>query len=197
MTNIHEHNFALSRNDKESLTKQKAKALWLFGLSGSGKSTISNELELLFYNKQKIVARLDGDNLRSGINRDLGFSEEDRKKNLERVAYIAKLFLENGISVLCSFITPLASQREEIREILKDDVIFILINTTIDECKRRDPKGLYKKALSGEIKNFTGIDSKFEGAAEAGFTIDTSKKSAKDCALEIYNFYSELQTLEL
>ena len=189
INNIHKHNFEITRNFKEDFLKSKGSILWLSGLSGSGKSTIANELEKLFFKNKFFSTIIDGDTVRSGLCSNLGFSQEDRKENLRRVAEVAKLFTENGIVTICCFISPLSSQREMIKGICGDDFKLIYIKTDLKACEERDPKGLYKKARNGEIKNFTGIDSPYEVPNTPDLVLDSAKHSPKDSAQIIFDFY--------
>jgi adenylylsulfate kinase len=155
-----------SHIDKEQRAKQKNQKpciIWFTGLSGSGKSTLANALELKLYEMGVHTYLLDGDNVRHGLNRDLGFSEVDRVENIRRIGEVAKLFVESGTIVLSAFISPFKSDREIARSLVeKDEFIEVFVDTPLDVCENRDPKGLYKKARDGEIKNFTGIDSPYE-----------------------------------
>lgn len=169
--NIIEHDFKIDSDSYQKKNGHKAKVFWFIGLSGSGKSTIADHVCHKMFNSHAIRI-LDGDSVRLGLNSDLGFSERDRSENLRRVAETAKLFCETGFIVLVSFITPLKEQREMIKSILGEQVEFIYVDTPLEECEKRDPKGVYKKARSGEIKNFTGIDGKFEPATEAKLIIN-------------------------
>lgn len=183
MENVIKHHFTLSRSDKEALNGHKGCVLWLTGLSGSGKSTIANKLELALYKKRMQTVVLDGDTIRTGISSDLTFSQADRKENLRRVSEMAKLLAHNGNIVVCCFISPLRSQRELAKKILKEDFLEVYIKADLTVCEARDPKGLYKRARAGEIKNFTGIDSTYEEPAAADLVIE-SDKSDVDSAVE-------------
>ena len=189
--NTTKHNFSLTRANKEKTHETPGRVIWLTGLSGSGKSTIANELEKLAFSDNKVVKTLDGDNFRLKLCKDLGFSQEDRLENLRRVSEVAKLFVENGTLTICSFISPLISQREMIKEILADDLILIHIDTDLETCKSRDPKGLYKKAIKGEIKDFTGVSSPYETPNNPNLTINTTTMSAEEAAQKIYIYYLE------
>lgn len=168
--NITEHNFKIDSESYHKKNGYKAKVFWFVGLSGSGKSSIADEVCHQLFNSHSIKI-LDGDSVRLGLNSDLGFSVRDRSENLRRVAEVTKLFCETGVITLASFITPLKEQRSMIKSILGDLIDFIYVDTPLEECEKRDPKGLYKKARAGEIKNFTGIDGKFEPANEANLII--------------------------
>lgn len=183
--NISWHPGLITREDREKILKQKGLVLWFYGLSGSGKSTIAVELEKELTKKGKLVYRLDGDNIRHGLNTDLGFSLKDRAENLRRIAEVAKLLADCGIIVLCSFITPLKSYREMIRKILGDDLKFIFVKTSLKECIKRDPKNLYQKAMNGEIGDFTGISAPFEEDDKNALEINTEKSELTDCVKSI------------
>ena len=160
--NLLPHKHFVDANLRRKLTKQKPILIWLSGLSGSGKSTIANELEKKLYENKYLSYLLDGDNIRVGLNKDLGFSPEDRKENIRRISEVAKLFADSGKVVMTAFISPYKDDRNEARKLIGEDFIEIFVNTPIDECIQRDPKGLYHKALNGEIKGFTGIDAPYE-----------------------------------
>ena len=165
----------ITKSDREKIKNQKGCVIWLTGLSGSGKSTIANELEYQL-NKMKFhTYLLDGDNIRSGLNSDLGFSDEDRKENIRRISEVAKLFLDAGIITITSFISPFIEDRENAKKIIGKDFIEVFVDTPVEECIKRDPKGLYKKALNGEIKEFTGITSPYEKPENPNIYINTVK----------------------
>ena len=166
----------LSREAKENLLNQRAIVVWMTGLSGSGKSTIARGLEQALHSEGILSKLLDGDNLRTGLNKNLGFSEDDRLENIRRVAETAKLFLESGIVVICSFVSPTKEIRGNAEDIIgSDDFLEIYVEASFEECAKRDVKGLYKKALNGEIKNFTGLDAPFEAPNGPYVRIDTEK----------------------
>ena len=179
---------SLGRVDKENLLKQKAVAFWMVGLSGSGKSTLATALEKVLYEKGHLTMLLDGDNLRTGINNNLGFSEEDRIENIRRAAETAKLFVQSGIVTICSFISPTESIRQMAKKIIGDDCLEVFINAPLEVCEQRDVKGLYKKARNGEIKNFTGIDSPFEAPKSPALEIRTDQKSLEECLSDLVDF---------
>ena len=160
--NIHKYSFSVTRENREAISGHKAMVLWFTGLSASGKSTIANNVEKELNKKQYNSYILDGDNVRSGLNKDLGFSPADRNENIRRIIEVSKLFVDSGKIVLCSFISPYRNDREMAREILGEHFVEIFVNTPIEECIKRDPKGLYKMAISGEIKNFTGVIAPYE-----------------------------------
>ncbi|MDB5284666.1 MAG: cysC [Bacteroidota bacterium] len=179
----------LTREDKEKLLKQKAKVLWFTGLSGSGKSTIAKGLEKTLHEKGFLVMVLDGDNVRAGINNNLGFSDEDRKENIRRIAEVSKLFLQCGVVTICSFVSPTAEIRKMAGEIIgKEDFVEIYVNASLEECEKRDVKGLYAKARKGEIKDFTGISAPFEAPINPDLEIVTEKKTVEESVNEVVNF---------
>jgi len=164
----------VSRSEKESRLRQHAKVLWLYGLSGSGKSTLATGLERRLAADGFTTHLLDGDNVRSGLNGDLGFSDEDRAENIRRVAEVARLFVQAGIVVICSFITPTRALRDLARRIVgADDFFEIHVDASLEACARRDPKGLYAKADRGEIRQFTGRDAPFEPPVRADLVVNT------------------------
>jgi len=171
----------LSLEDKEKLLNQKPIVVWLVGLSGSGKSTLARGLENALHEKGYLTQLLDGDNLRSGINNNLTFTEEDRVENIRRAAEVSKLFANCGIITICSLISPTKQIREMARKIIGDYYFEVFINCPIDVCEARDVKGLYKRARAGEIKNFTGIDSPFEAPSDPELEIKTDIHSIEHC----------------
>lgn len=176
----------LQQSDKEVLNKHKGIVLWMFGLSGSGKSTIAKALENELFAKGIHTKLLDGDNLRAGINNNLSFSIEDRTENIRRAAEISKLFMENGDVVICSLVSPTKEIRAQAKSIIGvKGYKEVYINASFDVCAQRDVKGLYKKALAGEIKNFTGLDSPFEGADHPFVEIKTDEKALETCKNEL------------
>jgi adenylylsulfate kinase len=167
----------LNRQDKETLLKQRAVVVWMAGLSGSGKSTLAKGLERALHAQGFLTELLDGDNLRSGINNNLGFSEADRLENIRRSAETARLFLQAGVVTICSFISPTEEVRQLARHIIgADDFFEVYVNAPFAVCADRDVKGLYKKALNGEIKNFTGLDAPFEAPAHPALEIRTDEE---------------------
>lgn len=171
----------LSRSDKKELLKQHSVMIWFTGLSGSGKSTIAIALERELQKRGLLCRILDGDNIRSGINNNLGFSAEDRIENIRRIAEIGKLFVDTGIITIAAFISPNNDIREMAANIIgKEDFMEIYVSTPIEECERRDVKGLYAKARKGEIKNFTGISAPFEAPQHPALSLDTSKLSVEE-----------------
>ncbi len=181
MQNIHPTDIYLTRTDKEQYLKQNAKVIWITGLSGSGKSTLACGLEKALAERGFFTQVLDGDNIRSGINKNLGFSAEDRTENIRRIAEVNKLFVNCGIITLNAFVSPTNDIREMAKEIVgEDDFIEIFVDAKFDTCAQRDPKGLYKKAIAGEIKNFTGLDAPFDRPTDADVTINTDELSIEE-----------------
>lgn len=178
----------LDRAHKEALLKQRGIVIWMTGLSGSGKTTIAKGLETQLHKNGFLTKLLDGDNVRTGINNNLGFSDEDRTENIRRIAEVAKLFLDTGIVTICSFVSPTKTIRANARDIIgADHFLEVFVNTSLEVCERRDVKGLYQKARSGEIKNFTGIDAPFE-APDSNFTeILTENRSVEQSVNDLYN----------
>jgi adenylylsulfate kinase len=190
--NIHRHEYKVSQEDRLSLLNQKPIVLWFTGLSGSGKSTISNLLEETLFSKKKLTYTLDGDNIRFGLNKNLSFSDEDRKENIRRIAEVSKLFLDSGVIVLCSFISPFIEDRAMARDIIgTSNFVEIYVKTSIEICEQRDPKGLYKKVRSGDIKLFTGIYSPYESPINPQIEIDTSLETPEMAVEKILNYLQE------
>lgn len=182
MNNIHPvFDRIKDRTAKEIYLKQKAKVIWFTGLSGSGKTTLASMLEKRFFELNYFCQILDGDNVRSGINKNLKFTEEDRMENIRRIAEVSKLFMNCGIILICAFISPTREMREMAKEIIgEDDFLEIFVDTPIEICEQRDPKGLYKKARAGEIKNFTGISSPFEVPDKPFLVVDNTNPNMND-----------------
>lgn len=179
----------LGRDYKEKLLKQKGTVIWMTGLSGSGKTTLAIGLEKLLYEKGYLVEVMDGDNARSGINSNLGFSDEDRKENIRRIAEISKLFVNCGIITINSFVSPSDALRNMAKQIIGEkDFHLVYINTPLAICETRDPKGLYAKARRGEIKNFTGISAPFEAPAKADLEIKAGEHSYEHCLKQLADF---------
>tara|TARA_R100000027_G_scaffold67731_1_gene68249 strand:- start:3220 stop:3828 length:609 start_codon:yes stop_codon:yes gene_type:complete len=174
----------LGRGDKEKLLGQKSLVVWLYGLSGSGKSTVANLVERALHAEGFMTQILDGDNIRSGLNQNLGFSDEDRLENIRRISEVARLFKDAGVVTIASFITPKRELREMAREIVgEDDFLEVYVKASFAECARRDVKGLYAKAAQGGVKQFTGKDSGFEEpVGDRALVLDTESESAEDSA---------------
>tara|TARA_Y100000588_G_scaffold65221_1_gene65091 strand:+ start:6817 stop:7446 length:630 start_codon:yes stop_codon:yes gene_type:complete len=187
------HNSTVTQKDRFELKQQKPVVLWFTGLSGSGKSTVANAVEskLLFLGKHSYL--LDGDNVRHGLNKDLGFSDGERVENIRRISEVAKLFVDSGTIVLTAFISPFIADREQARSLLlPGQFLEVFIDTPLSICEQRDPKGLYKKARAGEIKHFTGIDSIYETPLNADIHIETEEQSIEACAEAVVNQLIEL-----
>ena len=187
MENIHPiFDSILQRKDKEVLLKQKSVVLWMVGLSGSGKSTLAKNIERSLYQQGHLTQLLDGDNLRTGINNNLTFSESDRIENVRRAAEVAKLFLNGGIITICSFISPTQNIRSLARQIIGQvDFFEVYVNSPVEVCEARDVKGLYKKARNGEIPNFTGINAPFEPPTEPFIEVRTDLYDLQVCTDQI------------
>lgn len=179
-TNVHWHDGDVTREDRQKLLKQKGATLWFTGLSGSGKSTVAVALEKALIEKGHLCYRLDGDNVRLGINKNLGFSAEDRAENIRRIGEISKLFVDTGVIVLSSFVSPYRADRDLVRELHDQsemDFLEIFVDVPLSVAEERDPKGLYKKARAGEIKNFTGIDDPYEAPEKPEVVLNSHEMS--------------------
>lgn len=191
-SNVHWQALDVNKKARAALKSQRPAVLWFTGLSGSGKSTIANQLEQHLHSLGKHTYILDGDNVRHGLNRDLGFTAEDRVENIRRVGEVAKLMAEAGLIVLVSFISPFQAERQLARDLFEDgEFIEVFVDTPIEECIKRDPKGLYAKALSGEIKNFTGVDSPYEKPEKPEIHLKTSGRSTDELAGEVEKYLGE------
>lgn len=179
----------LQREDREQRLGQRAKVLWFTGLSGSGKSTIAQQLEQMLFAEGYFPQVLDGDNIRSGINVNLGFSEEDRQENIRRIAEVSKLYLQSGLITIVSFISPTAAMRDLAKSIVGEaDFLEIFINTPLEVCEQRDVKGLYAKARQGLIKGFTGIDSPYDPPTNPDLEVRTAEMSIAEAAQKVFTF---------
>ena len=182
-TNVHWHGGEINRPERAQLLGHGGATLWFTGLSGSGKSTIAVALEQALYQRGVLVYRLDGDNIRLGINKNLGFSAEDRAENIRRVGEVSKLFVDGGVIVLSSFISPYLVDRQIVRELHEADnmaFIEVFVDCSLEAAEERDPKGLYKKARAGEIKNFTGIDDPYEAPEAPEVHLHTDQQSLEE-----------------
>ncbi|WP_044366955.1 adenylyl-sulfate kinase [Vibrio fluvialis] len=180
------HNMTVTHQDRIALKQQKPVVLWFTGLSGSGKSTVANAVESRLMALGKHSYLLDGDNVRHGLNKDLGFSDGDRVENIRRIGEVAKLFVDSGMIVLTAFISPFTADRRQVRDLLYDgQFLEVFIDTPLAVCEQRDPKGLYKKARAGEIKHFTGIDSDYQAPMNAEIHIETANQSVAQCAEQV------------
>ena len=183
------HEQAITKNDRALLKKQKPCLLWYTGLSGSGKSTVANAVDTLLFKRGCHSYLLDGDNVRHGLNGDLGFSDQDRIENIRRISHVAKLFIDSGLIVSTAFISPFAADRAMAAEMLAaGEFIEVYIDTPIAVCEQRDPKGLYKKARAGEIKDFTGIDSTYDIPQKPTIHVKTAENSVLQCAEQIIDY---------
>jgi adenylylsulfate kinase len=188
-TNVTWHEGSVSREERQKLLNQKGVTVWMTGLSASGKSTIAVILEQMLLHRKKHAYRLDGDNIRMGLNKNLGFSAEDRAENIRRIGEVAKLFNDAGVIAITSFISPYKKDRDAVRALNKPgEFIEVYVNVSLAAAEKRDPKGLYKKARAGQIKGFTGIDDPYEAPEKAEIVIDTETMSAADAAQNIYNY---------
>ena len=187
--NIIKHSYSVNLDSRKKLKQHQAILLWFTGLSGSGKSTIANSVEQELHKNKVHTYTLDGDNIRKGLNSDLSFSPKDRKENIRRIAETAHLMIDAGLVVLAAFVSPYRNDRDHIRNIVGDDnMVEIYINTSIEECERRDVKGLYKKARKGEIKNMTGISAPYESPLHTDIQINTEEVTVVDATKQIINF---------
>lgn len=186
--NLTWHEANVTRDHRETLLNQKSKLLWFTGLSGSGKSTVANSLDRRLNEMGRVTYLLDGDNIRLGINSDLGFSIEDRSENIRRIGEIGKLFVDAGLITLACFISPLKVDRERVRKALGEDFIEIFVDCPLEECEKRDPKNLYKKARLGEIKEFTGITSPYEKPENAEIVVNTKEQTIDQCVGKILEY---------
>ena len=189
-TNIHPiFGDLLQRQDKEALLKQNSAVFWMTGLSGSGKSTVAKGVEKVLHEKGFLNQVLDGDNIRSGINNNLGFSEEDRAENIRRIAEVSKLFVDCGIITINSFVSPTLMIRQQAEKIIgKENFYEIYINAPFEVCEERDVKGLYAKARKGEIKNFTGLDAPFEPPIKPALEVKTFSEPVEESIQKVVDF---------
>lgn len=190
--NITLHNYKITKQDRRRLNKHNSFLIWVTGLSGSGKSTITNELEFALHGAGIKTYVLDGDNIRHGINQNLTFTPEDRSENIRRIAEISKLFIDAGVVVIGAFISPYKKDRSIIKDIVnQENFVEVYVNTSVEECERRDVKGLYKKARLGEIKNFTGISAPYEAPENPDIEIKTESECIDAGVLKIINHIEE------
>jgi len=190
-TNIHWHQGDLTREERWGALGARGATVWFTGLSGSGKSTIASAVEQVLVNRGVNAYRLDGDNVRHGLNKNLGFSAEDRAENIRRIGEVAKLFADAGALALTSFISPYVRDRDLCRQMHEQSglpFVEVFVDTPLEECEKRDPKGLYKKARAGEIKGFTGIDDPYEAPPRAELVVKTEGRPIEDCVQEVLSF---------
>lgn len=191
-TDIVWHKYEVNKQTRAARLGQQPRVLWLTGLSGSGKSTLANLLEKKLFEQGKHTYLLDGDNVRHGLCGDLGFSDKDRIENIRRISEVAKLFVDAGTMVLTAFISPFQTDRDFCRKLLNDgEFIEVFVDTPLEVCEQRDPKGLYKKARNGEIKHFTGIDSTYEAPSAPEVHLTYREESAEDTAERLYHLLVE------
>jgi adenylylsulfate kinase len=193
-TNVHWHEGDITTEDRNKLLKQKGCTLWFTGLSGSGKSTVAVALEGVLHDMGHLCYRLDGDNVRMGINKNLGFSAEDRAENIRRIGEVAKLFVATGVIALSSFVSPYREDRDNVRKLHEAsdmDFIEVFVDVPLDVAEERDPKGLYKKARAGEIKNFTGIDDPYEAPENPEVVLNSHEMSLEEEVLVLLDLLRE------
>jgi len=196
-TNITWHAGHITRADRERVLGQRGATIWLTGLSGSGKSTIAVAAEKVLLQRGRAAYVLDGDNVRHGLNKNLGFSPEDRTENIRRIGEVAKLFTEAGVIAVTSFISPYRADRDAVREIMESgDFVEVLVDASVETCESRDVKGLYKKARAGEIPEFTGISAPYEAPEKAELVLDTNTQSVEESVGSLIGYLEEKGYLE-
>ena len=190
-SNLHFHGATISTKDKVIKNNHRPAVLWFTGLSGSGKSTLANAVEYLLFQRGYQTHTLDGDNIRMGLNSDLGFSPEDRTENIRRISEVANLMRESGTIVCTAFISPYRKSRQSARDIIGKDFIEVYVKAPLETCEDRDPKGLYKKARSGEIPNFTGVSAPYENPENPEVVVETHESKIDDCAEQIIKYLED------
>ncbi|MGP4079421.1 adenylyl-sulfate kinase [Pseudalkalibacillus sp. R45] len=186
------HEAAVSKHDRRHLNKQTSSIIWFTGLSGSGKSTLANAVDWKLHEQGLRSYVLDGDNIRHGLNKGLGFSVEDRQENIRRIGEVAKLFVDSGQFAITAFISPFQADRDRVREMVEsDEFIEVYVKCPLDECETRDPKGLYEKARKGEIPEFTGVSSPYEEPEAPELVIETNRFSVEECADQVIGYLKE------
>ncbi|MCI1576851.1 MAG: adenylyl-sulfate kinase [Weizmannia coagulans] len=196
-TNITWHETQIKKEDRRRLNGHSSAVLWFTGLSGAGKSTLSVAVEQELHGRGIRTYILDGDNIRHGLNKNLGFSPEDRKENIRRIGEVSKLFVDAGVMVLTAFISPYRADRDMVRELVEDnEFVEIYVNCPLEECEQRDPKGLYKKARNGEIQNFTGIDAPYEAPEHPELVVETDKQPLEQAVEQVIRFLEEKGYIE-
>lgn len=192
-TNVIWHEHHVKRGDRETLLKQKGILMWFTGLSASGKSTVANEVSYQLFKSGKLTYVLDGDNIRHGLNKNLGFSPEDREENIRRISEVGKLFVDAGVITMTAFISPYRKDRDFARDLVGEGrFIEIFVKASIDTCEKRDPKGFYKKAKSGEIKEFTGISAPYEEPLNPEITLDADTMSIEEEVNAVLNYLNKV-----
>jgi adenylylsulfate kinase len=194
---LYKYDYQIGREERAALLSQKPAVIWLTGLSGSGKSTIANALATRLYANGNLSYVLDGDNIRSGLNKDLGFGDDARRENIRRISEVAKLMSDAGLIVITAFISPFIEERTRAREIIGPTFCEIYVDADLEECELRDPKGLYKRARAGEIPNFTGIDSPYEPPISPELVLKTGESSLEECVDQIINYISKINWINL
>lgn len=190
--NIKWHATAVTRADREQLNKHRGALLWFTGLSGAGKSTIANAVDHYLFSKNVHTYLLDGDNVRHGLNSNLGFSAEDRQENIRRIGEVSKLMVDAGLVVSSAFVSPYQRDRNAIRALFEqNEFVEVFVNASIATCEARDPKGLYEKARRGEIKNFTGIDDPYEAPINPEITLDSDNKGVEELAFQVTDYLTQ------
>lgn len=193
-SNIVWHEASISKEARRVKNGHESFILWFTGLSASGKSSVANAVAAKLFEQQKQAYVLDGDNIRHGLNNDLGFDEASRKENIRRIGEVAKLFVDSGQIVLTAFISPYQADRDSVRELVETgEFIEVYVRCSLEECERRDPKGLYKKARNAEIPNFTGISAPYEEPTNAEFIVDSEQYTIEECADQLISFLKEKQ----
>jgi adenylylsulfate kinase len=197
-TNVTWHDHRVSSEDRKKLKGHRGAILWFTGLSACGKSTIANTVDHMLHERGKHTYLLDGDNIRMGLNKNLGFSAEDRAENIRRIGEVAKLFADAGMITLTAFISPYKVDRDAVRTLMKDgEFVEVYVNASLETCEARDPKGLYKKARAGEIKGFTGIDDPYEAPENAELVLDSDSKGIDELAAEVVDYLDSKGYLSL
>jgi adenylylsulfate kinase len=188
-TNVTWHEATITREDREKLLRQKGCVIWFTGLSGSGKSTLAHEVENMLHQRGHLTCVLDGDNIRHGLNKNLGFSPEDREENIRRIGEVAKLFADAGVIAMTAFISPYRADRDNARALLDEgQFVEVFADCALEVCEERDSKGLYKRARAGEIKEFTGISAPYEAPSNPEVAVDTGKQSLVESAQAVVDF---------
>lgn len=191
-TNITWHNAKVNKEDRRRMNGHKSAVLWFTGLSGAGKSTLAVEVEKRLHQRGIHSYILDGDNMRHGMNKNLGFSPEDRKENIRRIGEVSKLFVDAGAVVLSAFISPYQEDRDDVRALLEDgEFIEVYVKCSVEECENRDPKGLYEKARQGEIKNFTGISAPYEAPKDPELVVETDQQTLEESVQQVIKFLED------
>ena len=191
-TNITWHQSEIDQAAREELLKQKGCVIWFTGLSGSGKSTIANQVAVRLHQSGRITYVLDGDNIRHGLNKNLGFSPEDRQENIRRIGEVAKLFADAGLITTTAFISPYRQDRDAVRDIMSPDrFVEVFVDCPLEVCENRDPKGLYKKARAGELKGFTGIDAPYEAPQSPELVVNTNELDVAGCTEQVIDYLME------